>query len=209
MNTRSDKRGNSRFFILIFLIMTTKLPKTDVSEQIFTAIDRLMAKEGLHHLSMHKLAKEADIAAGTIYLYFKSKDELLAKFARRVFERFVQAMELDFDENADFFAQYRQMWRNTWQFLQENPTILSNINQYQSLPEFISVCREVHNTCWDKFVAAGQAAGELTDLPEDILFMLSLKTTINLASHMNLLESEISEEMIESVIERSWRAIQK
>ena len=37
--------------------------KLDVSEQIFDATDRLMAKEGLHHLSMHKLAKEAGIAA--------------------------------------------------------------------------------------------------------------------------------------------------
>jgi len=35
--------------------------KLDVSEQIFDATDRLMAKEGLHHLSMHKLAKEAGI----------------------------------------------------------------------------------------------------------------------------------------------------
>ena len=33
--------------------------KLDVSEQIFDATDRLMAKEGLHYLSMHKLAKEA------------------------------------------------------------------------------------------------------------------------------------------------------
>lgn len=61
--------------------------KLDVSEQIFDATDRLMAKEGLHYLSMHKLAKEAGIAAGTIYLYFKSKDELLAQFARRVFNK--------------------------------------------------------------------------------------------------------------------------
>lgn len=63
--------------------------KLDVSEQIFDATDRLMAKEGLHYLSMHKLAKEAGIAAGTIYLYFKSKDELLAQFVRRVFNKLV------------------------------------------------------------------------------------------------------------------------
>ena len=44
--------------------------KLDVSEQIFDATDRLMAKEGLHHLSMHKLAKEAGIAAGTILSLF-------------------------------------------------------------------------------------------------------------------------------------------
>ena len=32
--------------------------KLDVSEQIFDATDRLMAKEGLHHLSMHKLVSQ-------------------------------------------------------------------------------------------------------------------------------------------------------
>lgn len=33
--------------------------KTDLAEQIFSATDRLMAREGLNQLSMHKLAKEA------------------------------------------------------------------------------------------------------------------------------------------------------
>ena len=112
----------------------TSKTKLDVSEQIFDATDRLMAKEGLHHLSMHKLAKEAGIAAGTIYLYFKSKDELLAQFARRVFNKFVVAIEEGFDESQSFFEQYRKMWWNIWHFLQENPTILLNMNQYRSLP---------------------------------------------------------------------------
>lgn len=58
--------------------------KTDLAEQIFSATDRLMAREGLNQLSMHKLAKEANVAAGTIYLYFKNKDELLEQFAHRV-----------------------------------------------------------------------------------------------------------------------------
>lgn len=40
-----------------------------------------MARDGLNNLSMHKIAKEAKISAGTIYLYFKNKDELLEQFA--------------------------------------------------------------------------------------------------------------------------------
>ena len=47
--------------------------KLDVSEQIFDATDRLMAKEGLHYLSMHKLAKEAGIAAGTFIFILRVK----------------------------------------------------------------------------------------------------------------------------------------
>lgn len=183
--------------------------KLDVSEQIFDATDRLMAKEGLHHLSMHKLAKEAGIAAGTIYLYFKSKDELLAQFARRVFNKFVVAIEEDFDESQSFFEQYRKMWWNIWHFLQENPTILLNMNQYRSLPEFIETCKETEHSCWEQFCLKGQAANVLADLDPNMLFLLSLKTAIVLASDIKFLGTAVTDAMLESVIERSWRAIQK
>ncbi|OFS53225.1 TetR family transcriptional regulator [Haemophilus sp. HMSC066D03] len=183
--------------------------KLDVSEQIFDATDRLMAKEGLHHLSMHKLAKEAGIAAGTIYLYFKSKDELLAKFAHRVFNKFVVSIEEGFDENQSFFEQYRKMWWNIWHFLQENPTILSNMNQYQSLPEFIEIFKTLENSCWKRFCIKGQAANVLADLDPHMLFLLSLDTAIVLASDNKFLGIAVTDVVLESVIERSWRAIQK
>ena len=168
-----------------------------------------MAKEGLHHLSMHKLAKEAGIAAGTIYLYFKSKDELLAQFARRVFNKFVVAIEEGFDENQSFFEQYRKMWWNIWHFLQENPTILLNMNQYRSLPEFIETCKEMEHSCWEQFCLKGQEANVLADLDPHMLFLLSLKTAIVLASDTKFLGTAVTDAMLESVIERSWRAIQK
>ena len=183
--------------------------KLDVSEQIFDATDRLMAKEGLHHLSMHKLAKEAGIAAGTIYLYFKSKDELLVQFARRVFNKFVTAIEEGFDESQSFFEQYRRMWWNIWHFLQENPTILANMNQYRSLPGFLETCKEMEHSCWEQFCIKGKAANVLADLDPHILFLLSLKTAMVLASDIQFLGTAVTDVTLESVIERSWRAIQK
>ena len=183
--------------------------KLDVSEQIFDATDRLMEKEGLHLLSMHKLAKEAGIAAGTIYLYFKSKDELLVQFARRVFNKFVTAIEEGFDESQSFFEQYRKMWWNIWHILQENPTILLNMNQYRSLPGFLETCKEMEHSCWDQFCLKGQAANELADLEPRILFLLSLDTVIVLASDNKFLGIAVTDVVLESVIERSWRAIQK
>jgi len=182
--------------------------KLDISEQIFDATDRLMAKEGLHHLSMHKLAKEAGIAAGTIYLYFKSKEELLAQFARRVFNKFVVAIEEGFDEHQSFFEQYKKMWWNIWHFLQENPTVLSNMNQYKSLPEFIEISSEMEHSCWKQFCLKGQAANVLADLDPHMLFLLSLKTAMVVASDIKFLGTAVTDVILESVIERSWRAIQ-
>lgn len=109
--------------------------ENEMTEQIFLATERLMAKEGLHHLSMHKIAKEASISAGTIYIYFKSKEELLKEFAHRVFTLFSKELEKNYDENRPHFEQYRQMWWNIWHHLQNNPMIVVNMSQYQSLPD--------------------------------------------------------------------------
>ena len=183
--------------------------KTDLAEEIFLATDRLMAKEGLNQLSMHKLAKEANISAGTIYLYFKNKDELLEKFAYRLFERFTSALDKDFDESESFFEQYRRMWWNLWSFLQSNPTILCNLNQYQSLPNFTEVCKTMRTSRWDYFCQKGQEAGMLADLPSNLMFLLSIKTAFNLSADMKFIDVEVNDEILESVIARSWRAIQK
>lgn len=51
----------------------------DKHEQILTAAEKLIAESGFQGLSMHKLAKEAGVAAGTIYRYFSDKEHLLMK----------------------------------------------------------------------------------------------------------------------------------
>lgn len=184
--------------------------KADLTEQIFLATDRLMAKEGLNQLSMHKLAKEANIAAGTIYLYFKNKDELLEQFAHRVFAMFMATLEKDYDETMSFFEQYRRMWWNIWYFLKEHPTILSNLNQYQSLPNFIEVCKKMTiNSRWELFCKKAQQAGILAILPNHLLFLLSLKSAVIIASELKFFDVVLTEDILESIIERSWRAIQK
>lgn len=93
--------------------------------------------------------------------------------------------------------------------MQDNPTILSNLNQYQSLPEFTKICREIDNSRWDHFCFQARTANELADLPDDVLFQLSLKTAMTMASDIKFLSVELTREILESVVERSWRAIQK
>ena len=46
-------------------------------EQILAAASRLFARQGFHRTTVRQVAREAGIADGTIYLYFRSKQELL------------------------------------------------------------------------------------------------------------------------------------
>jgi acrR protein len=180
----------------------------DMIERIFSATDNLMAEEGLPNLSMHKIAKAAKISPGTIYIYFKNKEELLAQFARHIFLSFQRAMEKDHDETQSFAEQYRKMWWNIWTFLQSDPTIMSNMHQYESLPGFADICREwEQDSLWHHFCNKAKEAGEVADLPTHILFAISLESAINIAFKCQHFIKEVSTEMLESVIERTWRAV--
>jgi TetR/AcrR family fatty acid metabolism transcriptional regulator len=59
----------------------------DKRERILLAAERIFARRGFFAAKVSDVAKEAGVADGTIYLYFKSKDDLLISlFERRMQE---------------------------------------------------------------------------------------------------------------------------
>src|SRR5215831_7868452 len=57
----------------------------DKRDRILTAAERIFARHGFFAAKVSDVAKEAGVADGTIYLYFKSKDDLLISlFGRRM-----------------------------------------------------------------------------------------------------------------------------
>jgi TetR/AcrR family fatty acid metabolism transcriptional regulator len=70
---------------------------TDKYGQILDAAIKVFALQGFHQSTVAQVAKAAGVADGTIYLYFKSKDDILFQFyeykARQVFERFREAVD--------------------------------------------------------------------------------------------------------------------
>jgi TetR/AcrR family transcriptional regulator, fatty acid metabolism regulator protein len=58
---------------------------SDKRERILDAAERIFARHGFFAARVSEIAKEAGVADGTIYLYFKSKDDLLISlFERRM-----------------------------------------------------------------------------------------------------------------------------
>src|SRR6478752_7103533 len=57
--------------------------RVDKRERILAAAERIFARHGFFAAKVADVAKEAGVADGTIYLYFKSKDELLISWFER------------------------------------------------------------------------------------------------------------------------------
>ena len=62
---------------------------TDKREAILRAAIKVFAQKGYFNSKVADIAKEAGIADGTVYLYFKSKDEILHSIFDRAMEEFI------------------------------------------------------------------------------------------------------------------------
>ncbi len=59
---------------------TDRTERSDKRERILLAAERIFARHGFFAARVSEIAKEAGVADGTIYLYFKSKDDLLISY---------------------------------------------------------------------------------------------------------------------------------
>ncbi|MDM8523835.1 TetR/AcrR family transcriptional regulator [Desulfococcaceae bacterium HSG8] len=60
--------------------ISTRGKTSDKYHRILEAAVSVFARQGVHQSTISQIAKEAGVADGTIYLYFKNKDDILVQF---------------------------------------------------------------------------------------------------------------------------------
>lgn len=72
----------------------TELSKENRKQFILDCAEELILKEGLQKLSLIKVSKKSKLAIGTIYIYFKSKEEIIASLTVKsrhiLLEKFIE-----------------------------------------------------------------------------------------------------------------------
>ena len=83
-------------------LINKKRKTNDKYHRILEAATKVFAEQGYFQSTVAQIAKEAGVADGTIYLYFKNKDDIMVQFLnykiKKVFARFRQ--EVDRADNA-------------------------------------------------------------------------------------------------------------
>lgn len=191
-------------------MQTNSNHKDELARQILSATERLIAQVGLQNLSMRKVATEVGVALGTLYLYFKTKDDLLNQLAHDLYERFCGYMMRDYNPEEPFFDRYQKMWHNKWTFLHDNPTVAINLSQYQAMRGFNEIVERTINDdtfLWNHFVKEGQQQGVICELPAEVLFFLGLGIVLDLAYLQQIQGAEFSASVLTETLLRSWKAI--
>ena len=95
----------------------------DKPQQIIDAAIRVFARNGYYNSRVSDIAREAGIAAGTIYLYFKTKDEILVTLFREKMTEWVALVRDAIAGEADPLEKIRRIVALHFKMIEEHPAL--------------------------------------------------------------------------------------
>lgn len=135
-------------------------------KQIVDAAVIVIAENGYHQAQVSKIAKEAGVADGTIYLYFKNKEDILISVFKEKMAIFVNNVEVILKQDIDTSEKLFRMIDNHFRVLHEDRqlAIVTQLELRQSNKELRLRINEVlkeYLMLLDAILKEGIASGAL------------------------------------------------
>ncbi|KIL46262.1 TetR family transcriptional regulator [Jeotgalibacillus campisalis] len=112
------------FFILnvntVRKVMTHLKKDKPKYKQIIDAAVVVIAENGYHHSQVSKIAKQAGVADGTIYLYFKNKEDILISLFEEKMGQFVTSIRGKMTGEEDAIKQLEILIKSHFQMLADD-----------------------------------------------------------------------------------------
>jgi AcrR family transcriptional regulator len=120
-------------------------------QQIMVAAKRVFSVKGFSKATMEDIAKEAELSPGTLYLYFKNKDELYASLSLRILQYMLIRLEhVDTEAGMSSDERIEALKEALYDVYEFDPLILLNMFHLQSsealknlTPELLAEIKEL------------------------------------------------------------------
>ena len=100
---------------------------SDKRDRIIKAAIEVFAKNGFYNSKISEIAKKAGIADGTIYLYFKNKDDILISLFEEEMKKIIGRVRKEIDRASDPLEKLRIFTRAHLDILEENRSLAAVI----------------------------------------------------------------------------------
>ncbi|WP_299493038.1 TetR/AcrR family transcriptional regulator [uncultured Shewanella sp.] len=145
------------------------MPKITKKQRILETALALFVKQGFYGTSTALIAKQADVATGTLFHHFQSKDELMNQLFISIKQDFATNILNNKQESGDLKQDAQHLWNTSIQWAMENPLKQAFFQQY-SLSTVIpaNIKKHTMNSTLQfigDFIQAGQEMGLLSNHP--------------------------------------------
>jgi AcrR family transcriptional regulator len=88
--------------------------------EVLQAALELFSQKGYHNVSMHEIAARAEFAVGTLYKFFKNKEELYKEILMQTAMLFYSALSKALEEKGDEYARVKNFLKTKCKLFMEN-----------------------------------------------------------------------------------------
>lgn len=180
----------------------------DKQEQILKAALKLFVEFGFHGTPTSKIAQEAGVSNGTLFHYYKTKDELVVALYIYIKTKLTGCIDSSRAEGETIKATFKRMFISSMYWALENPIEFRFTQQFHSSPYLSMVSHEeiLKQTRYlMNFMQEAIDARVLKPLPTDLLFTLISSHIAGINEY--LVASKVSEEKQKEIINHSFELI--
>jgi len=157
------------------LHMSTATKRADRRESILDAALHCFVERGFHGTAIPRIARQAGIAAGTIYHYFDSKEALVNALYRKWKGEVAQRVFMAFPQTAPFREQFSTIWNEMLAFAIDHPAEFAFIELHNHASYLDAESLAVDGRLKEfarMVIVQAQAQGELKPLDATVLMEL-------------------------------------
>ena len=189
-----------------------RIKDDDKVTRIYDAAVKLINAEGFQGTSMSKIAKEANIAAATIYLYFDNKDDMINKLYLHLKHQKSQAY-LKWNPVLNPTKEtFRIIWYNHYQYIVDNPQTFKFLENFSNC-HLIDLINQEHAIGYYRLMLdlfeLSREKGVLKDLSNAMLYEFLFAPIGNLLKRALSFNKIITEKELDTIFETSWSAISR
>lgn len=145
----------------------------DKRAAILDAALKLFTEQGFHGSPTSRIAKEAGIGTGTLFHYFKTKEELINRLYLAIKAELISDLAAGLEEERTIRGKIRRLWLNSLRWGMNNPDKSRFFSQFSASPYISTLTREEateHLRFMHDLIDEGKRQDVLKDMPTDLIF---------------------------------------
>jgi len=150
-------------------------PGSDKKEAILNTALTLFVTRGFYGTPTSLISKEAGVATGTLFFYFKTKEELIDTLYLRVKAEAAAAMRRKLDDEQETQGKLRRLWVNAVEWGIKNPAKMQFMEQFAHSPFVSTTAHEEGLSRFSflhEYVLQGIREGVIRNFDPSLLFCM-------------------------------------
>lgn len=181
-------------------------------QQIMDAAMKLFVERGFHGTSTAEIAKTARVATGTLFHYFKTKEELINRLYLYTKESAFSQLNEQFEDDKSLKDNLKDLWSKFIYYCLENPYKFQFIQTFHTSPYITTLTKKQLEPQTDFLLRAykkGIQDKELKEVPFEIVVEYFWGSIVSTFNYFNKYPEKLGDENMDQAFELFWDGISR